>query len=134
MREINAQDAIHLLRAAMELKPLGEEHVYPHHQGTCRNVEQCGDEWISSCIVGSVVVDVLGIDAELLADYGLMLADAHELAREIRAEGIYFTPRATMVLFCVQREQDSGGTWGQAIRTAETILQNGAYDHRTDSF
>lgn len=126
MEQITARRALELITDVVDRA--GEDFVYEHKDMTdlrgsfeygglsrgCRYVE----EGHPSCLVGHVLVragvaietlnklDVLGVSAKSLADYG------------VRVDG-----KASNVLCTAQRVQDSGKSWGEALRMARQMYE-----------
>ena len=122
MEEIDARRALELLTDVVDRA--GEDFVYEHQDMTdlrgsfeyggpsrgCRYLDQDNHP---SCLVGHVLVragtstealnklDVLGVSAKSLADYGLRVDE-----------------KASTVLCTAQRTQDAGKSWGEALRLA----------------
>lgn len=98
--------------------------------GSCYNVHRRSDGTIvPGCIVGQVVVKKLGVPALELWEgsngfIGTARMSAGDLGEWLRSnKGIEFTERAAELLRAVQRKQDGGSEWGDAIAFA----MSGAY-------
>lgn len=115
---INAthDDVIGALRAVVAEK--GADYVYVNRNGeVASDSVQCyyvhGDQ--PGCIAGAAF-HKLGVPLEVLAEFELQ--DAGYVAKQVLQFVSYDTQGALTV---AQQTQDGGGTWGQALRDAESV-------------
>jgi hypothetical protein len=101
-----------------------EKYVYARpvsDSGQCYNVELRDGKYVGSCIVGTLVVDKLGIDAEsiyyeIYCEHGLRKSGSDAMCNWLEdVHDISFTPSARTLLAEVQESQDSGIAWGEAV-------------------
>ena len=104
--------AVEFVIAVIERHPQGRAHVYVMPDSgitVCANVHVIDGVKTPGCLVGSVFIDLLGIDA--VPQYGT--------ARNVIVKtNTKWTPKAFAFLMRVQRAQDFGKTWGAAFDMA----------------
>jgi hypothetical protein len=113
MQTITYEMALRALNEAVKAK--GHDYVYPRawQSGGCYNVTLDGEP---DCIVGWALV-WLGVPGEwFLQDTGRRDAGATTACNLLRMEGIFdVTHEAAEFFSQVQRRQDRGASWGEAV-------------------
>jgi hypothetical protein len=123
MTKIDVSYAYDLLREALKVR--GEDYVDPNSGGSwgCVNVAvdpETGD-LCPSCIVGHAL-SIAGVPLEFLhRNNGSASSVVHRWRDNEEAKDIEITKGAVIVFRAAQHIQDSGGTWGDAVRNAYAI-------------
>ena len=97
----------------------GEDYTYPPEEYVSGDVcayltyDEDGRPTGPSCIVGHVAVD-LGINMAVLTEKEGVMANG--------ALAFYFSNTAALALTTAQMKQDSGASWGSALREFERVM------------
>lgn len=125
MIEIDREKALELLAA--EVRTEGPQFVYKRAQRlddngdiegvACRYVENDNP----SCLVGRVLFRA-GVHIEVIRGLDFQWEGVSESIREAYfPDDVYLTDDAREVLQAAQTAQDSGLTWGEALRAARSV-------------
>lgn len=102
---------------------VGPDYVYARKDGSsaCTNTERGEDgKKVPSCIVGKFFVEILGIPAEELPEYGA----SHSLVLDY-SDRFEFTPEAQFALRAGQALQDLKVPWATVAKTIDELTWMG---------
>lgn len=129
IRTIDAEEAFDLLQQVVAEK--GEDYVYHaptegSQSGTCLYVNPT--DVTHRCIIGEVLVGRLGVPTDVFLDEcpflgerpfnGTGIVSLNAKPSFYKASGIKFTPEAASILNEAQQVQDTGRSWGEALKAA----------------
>lgn len=117
-KHVDSAMVIKGLEAAAEEKPgLYKRGV---GYGGCVNVEVVDGKRVPSCIVGTFIVNTLGIDVEAVDEFSSFRGTIHELMED----GWTFTPTAVRLLGIAQTLQDTGQVSWEVIAGHAAVIRN----------
>lgn len=123
---VDHHDAILLLEKAVASR--GEDHIYKKSTSHVIDVLEAAEacyyvdptDLTNRCIVGQAVTDAGYAQPEELAESCVnnQSAGSEGFVGYLKEHGYSLTPEAQEILLTAQQIQDSGSSWGQALRTA----------------
>jgi hypothetical protein len=121
---LDVEETLALLAATVAGR---EDYIYqrPTAGGDCNNVHRQGDEYVGGCLVGTLIVDRLGVDAQKIyeAEYhGTRINESDIYNTSVWLEenmNIAFTRKAISLLSSAQAYQDMGRPWGEVLEKAQ---------------